>query len=209
MLIEQEFLIPLPVEAAWPLLLDVERIGPCFPGATVHVVNGDEVKGGVRVKLGPMVLTYEGVATFKSKDPVAHRVVISAVGSDSKGNGNAAAEVTATLTSNGANETRCQLATDLNITGRPAQFGRGIMIDIGNRILDQFAANLAASITVDSTSAQVTNLSATSTSHAPAEERKEESLDILKVARKAALKRALPAVAVLLIIVVVAIKLLS
>jgi carbon monoxide dehydrogenase subunit G len=143
--LENSFTVPVPVEEAWRVLLDIERIAPCMPGAALDSVTGDDFTGRVKVKLGPINLTYQGKASFVEKDEAAHRAVIDARGKDQRGNGTAAATITARLQSEGAN-TRVDVLTDLNITGKPAQFGRGVMTDVGNKLLGQFADKLAAQL---------------------------------------------------------------
>jgi uncharacterized protein len=150
--LEHTFSIPVPVEKAWPVLLDVEQIAPCMPGASVDSVDGDDFTGSVKVKLGPINLTYKGQASFVEKDEAAHRAVIDARGRDSRGNGTAAAKVTATLTGAG-DTTEVKVVTDLNITGKPAQFGRGVMVDVGNKLIGQFADCLAGKLSGNSTEA--------------------------------------------------------
>jgi carbon monoxide dehydrogenase subunit G len=143
--LENSFTVPVPVDEAWRVLLDIERIAPCMPGAALDSVNGDDFTGRVKVKLGPINLTYQGKASFVEKDEAAHKAVIDARGKDQRGNGTAAALVTAKLKAEGA-ITRVDVMTDLNITGRPAQFGRGVMTDVGNKLLGQFADKLAAQL---------------------------------------------------------------
>jgi len=143
--LENSFTVPVPVDEAWRVLLDIERIAPCMPGAALDSVDGDDFTGRVKVKLGPINLTYQGKASFIEKDEAAHRVVIDARGKDQRGNGTAAATVTANLKAEGS-ITRVDVLTDLNITGRPAQFGRGVMTDVGNKLLGQFADKLAAQL---------------------------------------------------------------
>jgi carbon monoxide dehydrogenase subunit G len=143
--LENSFTVPVPVDEAWRVLLDIERIAPCMPGAALDSVDGDAFTGRVKVKLGPINLTYQGKASFIEKDEAAHRAVIDARGKDLRGNGTAAAVVTANLKSEGP-ITRVDVLTDLNITGRPAQFGRGVMTDVGNKLLGQFADKLAAQL---------------------------------------------------------------
>jgi carbon monoxide dehydrogenase subunit G len=143
--LENSFTVPVPVDEAWRVLLDIERIAPCMPGAALDSVNGDDFTGRVKVKLGPINLTYQGKASFVEKDEAAHRAVIDAKGKDQRGNGTAAATVTAKLRAEGS-ITRVDVLTDLNITGRPAQFGRGVMTDVGNKLLGQFADKLAAQL---------------------------------------------------------------
>jgi carbon monoxide dehydrogenase subunit G len=143
--LENSFLVPVPVDDAWKVLLDIERIAPCMPGAALDSVDGDDFTGRVKVKLGPINLTYAGKASFVEKDEENHKAVIDARGKDQRGNGTAAAVVTAVLKSEG-DSTRVDVLTDLNITGRPAQFGRGVMTDVGNKLLGQFADKLAAQL---------------------------------------------------------------
>jgi carbon monoxide dehydrogenase subunit G len=212
MKLEQEFTIPVEIERAWEVLLDVERVAPCFPGASLTSVKGDIVAGAVKVKLGPVLLTYNGVAEFKEKDAENRRVAIDARGTDTKGNGSATAQVTATLHPAGPSSTTCSILTDLNITGRPAQFGRGMMLEIGNKILGQFSDNLADSLSAaqpqavlaaptepnSSNSQQQANAprSVAATHVAPKEA---QALDLLAAARAAALKRLAPVAAVVVI----------
>jgi carbon monoxide dehydrogenase subunit G len=143
--LENSFTVPVPIDEAWRVLLDIERIAPCMPGAALDSVDGDDFTGRVKVKLGPINLTYQGKASFIEKDEAAHKAVIDARGKDQRGNGTAAAVVTAKLAAEGA-ITRVDVLTDLNITGRPAQFGRGVMTDVGNKLLGQFADKLAAQL---------------------------------------------------------------
>jgi carbon monoxide dehydrogenase subunit G len=143
--LENSFTVPVSVDEAWRVLLDIERIAPCMPGAALDSVDGDDFTGRVKVKLGPINLTYQGKASFVEKDEAVHRAVIDARGKDQRGNGTAAATVTATLAAEGS-ITRVDVLTDLNITGRPAQFGRGVMTDVGNKLLGQFADKLAAQL---------------------------------------------------------------
>ncbi len=145
MQLENSFIVPVPIDDAWRVLLDIERIAPCMPGAALDSVTGDDFTGRVKVKLGPINLTYAGKASFVEKDESIHKAVIDARGKDQRGNGTAAAVVTAQLEDEGSS-TRVNVLTDLNITGRPAQFGRGVMTDVGNKLLGQFADKLAAQL---------------------------------------------------------------
>jgi uncharacterized protein len=145
MQLEHSFTVPVGADAAWKVLLDIERIAPCMPGAAIDTVDGDDFTGTVKVKLGPIGLTYKGKASFIDKDEAAHRVTINAQGRDSRGNGTAAAKVTATLTETDG-QTRVDVITDLDITGKPAQFGRGVMVDVGNKLIGQFADCLAGKL---------------------------------------------------------------
>src|SRR5919112_2027996 len=146
MQLKHSFTVPTGLEQAWDVLLDIERIGPCMPGAAIETVDGDDFTGTVKVRLGPIGLTYKGKASFVEKDAAGHRAVIDALGKDARGNGTAKARITATLTAQGEDGTRVDVVTDLNITGKPAQFGRGVMTDVGNKLLGQFADKLAAQL---------------------------------------------------------------
>jgi carbon monoxide dehydrogenase subunit G len=143
--LENSFTVPVPIDEAWRVLMDIERIAPCMPGAALDSVEGDDFTGRVKVKLGPINLTYQGKASFIERDETGHRAVIDAKGKDQRGNGTAAATITAKLEPEGS-VTRVDVLTDLNITGRPAQFGRGVMTDVGNKLLGQFADKLSAQI---------------------------------------------------------------
>jgi len=146
MQLEHSFTVPVPVDDAWRVLLDIEQIAPCMPGAVLDSMDGDNFTGRVKVKLGPISLTYKGKASFVKKDEATHTAVIDAAGKDQRGNGTAAATVTATLKSEGGSSTRVGVQTDLNITGKPAQFGRGVMVDVGNKLIGQFATCLEAKL---------------------------------------------------------------
>ena len=143
--LEHSFTIPVPPEQAWGVLLDVEKVAPCMPGATVDSVDGDDVKGRIKVKVGPVALTYAGTARFTEKDEQARRVVLEASGKETRGSGTAAATITSTL-SDEAGQTRVVVHTTMTVTGRPAQFGRGVMAEVGGRVIEKFATNLAAQL---------------------------------------------------------------
>ncbi len=132
-----EFHVNVPVERAWAVLTDVELIAPCLPGAALEEVEGDEYRGGVKIKVGPITAQYKGKATFLEKDEANHKAVLRAEGRDTKGQGNANATITATLVSVGGG-TDVKVVTDLTITGRVAQFGRGVLADVSAKLLNQF-----------------------------------------------------------------------
>jgi len=148
--LDNSFTVPVPPEQAWDVLLDVERIAPCMPGASVLSVDGDEIEGQVKVKLGPLSLTYKGTAKFTDKDQASHTIAIEANGKETRGAGTASANVTATLKpgDTGA-ETVVSIHTALNVTGRPAQFGRSLLPEVSGKLIQQFATNLEAMITAD------------------------------------------------------------
>jgi len=127
---------------AWRVLNDVERIAPCLPGAQLEEIDGDEYKGNVKVKVGPVTAQYKGQATFVEQNEAEGKVVIKGVGRDSRGAGNANALITATLHEIDANNTRVDVYTDLSITGKAAQFGRGVMAEVSAKLMGKFAENL-------------------------------------------------------------------
>ncbi len=135
--LRHEFTVPATIEETWEAFNDIESVAVCFPGATVKSVEGDTFEGSCKVKLGPIALVYNGSGTFVEKDEAARRMVIDAMGKDKRGNGTAGAHVTATMTEEGTS-TKVEVLTDLNITGKPAQFGRGVMQDVSDKLLGQF-----------------------------------------------------------------------
>jgi carbon monoxide dehydrogenase subunit G len=135
------FHVGVPVEQAWAVLTDVERIAPCLPGAQLQEVEGNEYRGIVKVKVGPITAQYKGRASFVEQDTGAWKAVLKAEGRDTRGQGNASAVVTATLSSEGAGTT-VQVVTDLTITGKVAQFGRGVLADVSSKLIDQFVESL-------------------------------------------------------------------
>ena len=140
--LNHSFTVPASVAETWATFEDIESVAGCFPGATVTEVDGDDFKGTCKVKLGPIAMVYSGTGHFVEKDESARTFVIEAKGKDKRGNGTAGATVTATFAEDGADATRVDVQTDLAITGKPAQFGRGVIEDISNKLLDQFVACL-------------------------------------------------------------------
>ena len=146
---DHSFTVPVPPERAWDVLLDVERIAPCMPGASVDEFDGEVVTGRIKVKVGPVSLTYRGTAKFTERDPDAKVIVLEASGKETRGAGTASATVRATLEPGGEG-TIANMHTTMNVTGRPAQFGRGVMVEVGGKLVEQFAQNLRQLITDDS-----------------------------------------------------------
>ncbi len=142
------FDVSVPVDQAWAVLTDVERIAPCLPGAQLQEIEGDEYRGIVKVKVGPITAQYKGKATFLEKDDVAHRAVLDASGRDTRGQGNASATITAQLEPAGSG-THVTVTTDLTVTGKVAQFGRGVLADVSAKLLGQFVDNLEQTVLVD------------------------------------------------------------
>jgi carbon monoxide dehydrogenase subunit G len=153
--IEDSFQVDVPVDEAWKVLLDLERIAPCLPGAQLTEVEGDEYRGTVKIKVGPITAQYKGVAKIEEADEANHKVVLQAEGRDTRGQGNASATVTATLVPEGAGTT-VNIDTDLNITGKVAQFGRGVMADVSSKLLGQFADNLKKDVLTGEPTTQAT-----------------------------------------------------
>jgi carbon monoxide dehydrogenase subunit G len=148
---DHSFTVPVPPDRAWDVLLDVERIAPCMPGASVDEFDGEVVTGRIKVKVGPVSLTYRGTAKFTERDPDARVIVLEASGKETRGAGTASATVRARLEpESGGEATKATMHTTMNVTGRPAQFGRGVMVEVGGKLVEQFAQNLRQLITDDS-----------------------------------------------------------
>lgn len=219
------FTIPLGIDDAFAVLTDLEQVAPCMPGAKLEEVQDDTYTGRVKVKLGPMSLTYRGTAAVVKADPEAHTATIEAKGNEARGGGTASADVTASMTEV-ADGTEVTVVTALNITGKPAQFGRGVMGDVGARIIDAFADCLSRKLsapdgedadadedsadTSDTASAAADDTQAAADASAPSgeastgarrvvgSEPEVEALDLADVAGAATLKRAAPVIGGLL-----------
>jgi uncharacterized protein len=157
--LDHSFTVPVPPDQAWGVLLDVKRIAPCMPGATVDEVEGDVVTGRIKVKVGPVQLTYRGTAKFTERDQASRTVVVEASGKETRGSGTASATVRSTLEPAG-DGTEVTMHTTMNVTGRPAQFGRGVMVEVGGKLVEQFAQNLAQLIAGDSAAETATGTAA-------------------------------------------------
>jgi uncharacterized protein len=147
--LEHRFTVPVDVDDAWAHFQDIGAVAECFPGAQVSDHEGDTFHGSVKVKLGPIALVYNGMGTFTEKDDAAHRFVVDAKGKDKRGNGTAGAVVTLSM-SGSEGSTDVNVHTDLAITGKPAQFGRGVMQDVSDKLLGQFVACLEQRLGEDS-----------------------------------------------------------
>ncbi|HEY1570485.1 MAG TPA: SRPBCC family protein [Pseudonocardiaceae bacterium] len=203
MRISHSFVVPVDVDSAWDVLLDVERIAPCMPGAALNSFDGDAFTGTVAVKLGAMAMRYAGTGQFVERDAGARRVVFEASGRETKGSGTAKATVTATLHPDG-NRTRVDVDTDLAVAGRAAQFGRSIMNDVAGKLLDQFATSLSASMTTPEPAAPVTTLPVDTLAAAPAAN--PEPIDLAALGREVLLRRtALPLALIAAIVLVTAV----
>ena len=144
--INNSFEVKAPIDVAWATLTDLARIAPCLPGATLTSIEGDVYKGHVTVKVGPIVAKFGGQAIFQERNDTAHRAVLKGEGRDSTGKGNASAIITAQLEVVDADTTRCTVNTDLTITGKIAQFGRGALADVSDKLLKQFVVNLESTV---------------------------------------------------------------
>lgn len=214
--LDNSFTVPVPPEQAWDVLLDVERIAPCMPGASVTSVEGDEIAGQVKVKLGPLSLSYKGTAKFTGKNAEDRTLAIEASGKETRGAGTASATVQAGLKpADAEGQTLVSIHTSLNVTGRPAQFGRSLLPEVSGKLIDQFAANLAALISQDGGAAGASpaegtaagagsgegggtaaaTAAATAQPAAPLPQR-QESLNLVKLVGGPLLKRIVPVAAV-------------
>jgi carbon monoxide dehydrogenase subunit G len=140
--IVNEFTVNRPIDEAWPIICDVERIAPCLPGAELEEIEGDVYRGKVKVKLGAVTAQFKGEAQFVDRDDEAHHARLKAKGRDTGGRGNAEADIVADAEALSPTSTKCTVTADLHITGKVAQFGRGIMGDVSKKLMDQFAGNL-------------------------------------------------------------------
>ncbi|MDQ6687804.1 MAG: SRPBCC family protein [Actinomycetota bacterium] len=161
MQLTHEFTVPAPVEKTWSAFNDIELVAGCFPGAQVTSVEGDTFQGSCKVKLGPVALVYNGSGTFVDKDEATHSMRLEAKGKDKRGNGTAGAKVAATLTASSPTQTDVRVVTELNITGKPAQFGRGVMQDVSDKLLGQFTQCLAQRLEASASEGSVPEDSAT------------------------------------------------
>ncbi len=205
--LHHEFTVNVPVDEAWRTLTDLERIAPCLPGAQLTEVEGDTYRGQVKVKVGPILAQFKGQASFVSRDDAAHTATLKGEGRDTTGKGNASAMITATLTAVDANSTTCVVDTDLSISGKVAQFGRGALADVSDKLLAQFVENLNQLIASSPAPAATTAHTPAPTSEQPQvriiESAEVAPLDLLGTAGAPILKRAIPVVLVAIAVVVI------
>ena len=207
---EQRFTIPVPAQQAWAVLLDIERIAPCMPGMTLEDSEGEEFRGRVKVKVGPMTVTYSGTARIVERDEDARRAVIEASGKETRGAGTARATITGTVADRG-DQSEVEVHTELAITGRPAQFGRGVMADVADKLLGQFAECLADELATDRSPASeppepgpvAESTAPAAADVAPRPRPTDEAIDLLGVAGAPVLRRLAPALVVLAGVLVV------
>jgi carbon monoxide dehydrogenase subunit G len=218
-LITNEFTVNLPIDEAWPIICDVERIAPCLPGAQLQEIEGTTYRGVVKIKLGAITANFKGEAEFIERDDTAHRAKLAASGRDTGGRGNARADVTAEAESLSPTSTRCTVTAELNITGKVAQFGRGIMGDVSKKLMDQFSTNLNTmldeeQLSDDAESSAPDDETATTDNAAPTEPAPAdgvrhidgpaaEPIDVANLAGAAVAKRAVPAVLAVIVLVLI------
>ena len=205
--LNHEFEVPVTVDEAWKILTDVERIAPCLPGAELQEIEGDTYRGVVKVKVGPIQAQFKGQASFVERDDTAHKAVLRGEGRDTGGKGNASALITAQLTGITSGSTKVEVTTDLSITGKIAQFGRGAMADISDKILGQFVENLNTLIASQPAAPATEAPAAAQPAAADAGPRKIDGpeakpIDLLDAAGAPILKRALPVVVVVAAVIV-------
>ncbi len=206
--LNNDFEVAAPIDRVWDVLTDVEQIAPCLPGAQLQEVEGDEFRGVVKVKVGPITAQYKGAASFVERDDAGHRAVLRAEGRDTRGAGNAAADITALLEAVDGG-TRVTVTTDLTVTGKVAQFGRGVMADVSRKLMGQFADNLSDLIsTADGEAAA--EAGSTPEDESPSETEavrvvdspEAEAIDLLGAAGAPVLKRLVSTLVVLAVVVV-------
>jgi len=201
--LNHQFTVAVPVEDAWRILTDVERIAPCLPGAQLQEIEGDTYRGIVKVKVGPIQAQFKGQANFIERDDIAHKVVLKGEGRDTTGKGNASAIITAEMTAVDASNTAVTVNTDLSVTGKVAQFGRGAMADISDKLLAQFVVNLNALIAEQPATAAAPAAAPEPTEGVRTIESAEVApLDLLSAAGSPILKRAIPVVVVVVAVLV-------
>ncbi|HEY5855855.1 MAG TPA: SRPBCC family protein [Aldersonia sp.] len=197
--LEHKLAVDAPVDEVWQALVNPERVVGCMPGATLLGVEGDSFTGQIKVKMGPVALLYKGTGTFVDKDEDAHRLVMEANAKDTRGNGTAKSTITMTLTGEGE-KTTGTVQTDLAITGKPAQFGRGMISDVGGKIIEQFAACLSTKLAPQpevaepATGQPETDGAGTAQATTPQPAQQAEALDLMEYAKGSMLQRVLPVV---------------
>ena len=210
--LNHEFTVNVPVAEAWAILTDLERIAPCLPGAQLTEVEGDTYRGQVKIKVGPILAQFKGQASFVSRDDVEHKASLKGEGRDTTGKGNASAIITAELTSVTPTSTKCTVHTDLSISGKVAQFGRGALADVSDKLLAQFSENLNQLISAaPAPSAPVVAETTPATSEQPAIRKIDgpevAPLNLLDTAGSTIAKRAIPALIGIAVLVAVLVKL--
>ena len=210
--LNHQFTVNVPVAEAWAILTDLERIAPCLPGAQLTEIEGDTYRGQVKIKVGPILAQFKGQASFVSRDDAAHTATLKGEGRDTTGKGNASAMITAELTSVTPTSTKCTVHTDLSISGKVAQFGRGALADVSDKLLAQFSENLNQLISAaPAPSAPVVAETTPAASEQPTIRKIDgpevAPLNLLDTAGSTIAKRAIPALIGIAVLVVVLVKL--
>ena len=209
--LNNDFEVAAPVDLVWAVLTDVERIAPCLPGAQLLEIEGDEFRGVVKIKVGPITAQYKGAASFSERDDVEHRAVLRAEGRDTRGAGNAAADITAELEATDVG-TKVTVTTDLTVTGKVAQFGRGVMADVSKKLMGQFAENLSDLIAASGDETVVDAAADEAAVDVPVDETpavrvvdapEVEAIDLLGAAGALILKRLVPTLLAVVAVVVI------
>ena len=198
--IVNEFTVNRPIDEAWSIICDVERIAPCLPGAQLEEIEGDIYRGNVKVKLGAVSTKFKGEAHFVERDDANHTAVLKGKGRDTGGRGNAEADIHATAEALSPTSTKCVVTADLHITGKVAQFGRGIMGDVSRKLIDQFSHNLNTMLDEQDPADQVDEPADEAPTVRKIEGPAAEPVDLADMAGPALLKRIGPAVAAILLI---------
>ena len=221
--LNDSFEVAHPIGVVWDVITDVERIAPCLPGAQLTGSDGDAYEGLVKVKVGPITSQYKGKASFTERDDANHRLLMSASGRDTRGAGNASAEITVALEAVSDTATMVSVNTDLTITGKVAQFGRGVLADVSRKLMGQFADNLAALVAADVDSGEpaeseaagdpaegdASDDGAPDEAPATAPQAEVEAVDLLEVAGAPVLKRLVPVVVAVIVVVILIIIVLA
>jgi len=209
--LNHEFVVNVPVAEAWVILTDLERIAPCLPGAQLTEIEGDTYRGQVKIKVGPILAQFKGQASFVSRDDVAHKASLKGEGRDTTGKGNASAIITAELTSVTPTSTKCNVHTELSISGKVAQFGRGALADVSDKLLAQFSENLNQLISAAPAPSAPVVAETTTPSEQPTIRKIDgpevAPLNLLDTAGSTIAKRAIPALIGIAVLVVVLVKL--
>lgn len=203
--LNHSFTVPVAIAEAWNVLTNVERIAPCLPGAQLQEVEGETYRGAVKVKVGPIQAQFKGQASFVEKDDTNFKVVLKGEGRDTGGKGNASAVITAQLTAIDANSTQVNVNTDLSITGKVAQFGRGALADVSDKLLAQFSDNLNALIASEPAAAAAPAPAASTGDGQPAVRKIDgpevAPINLIEAAGGTIVKRALPVIAGIAVLV--------
>jgi carbon monoxide dehydrogenase subunit G len=208
--LNHSFTVPVAIAEAWNVLTNVERIAPCLPGAQLQEIEGETYRGAVKVKVGPIQAQFKGQASFVEKDDANYKVVLKGEGRDTGGKGNASAVITAQLTAIDASSTQVNVNTDLSITGKVAQFGRGALADVSDKLLAQFSENLNNLIAAEPAVAAATPAPEPAPETGQPTVRKIDApevapINLIETAGATIVKRALPVVAGIIVIVLLAI----